>query len=400
MDASTHFRERGELITGLMSGTLDAADAVARTRPAVQLLGLLVPVDARTRQYLSGRGPAGLDVTRADFEPWRRQLLAVVAALLERWIGDDTKAWLALAKRAGSHRGSVVELIDSVVHPEHADPAGWAGRAPRWPRGVDASAVLLAMAPPGIAEAFLEDSLTDTASRGILTRMLDRGPLHPLFLDHALDGPGTDAMRKALTRNPVMEATLLRERVLRERDDIAVLEEAYFASAADRALRIGLVRLADAVGGFRPGFSARLEPYREDVPMLEPLLLSGDPVLVHWVLKRVNRSVSPAMRWTGYATLARTAGPEPVWVLEKERAKKLARMAAPVRESMSTGSVAPILAAVEAAPASADPPVSAMELGAPLIEPWPYKELIREFVDGDACRTAAVDGLVPDRADL
>jgi hypothetical protein len=397
-DASSHFRARGALITGLMAGTLDAADAVAGARPAVELLGLLVPVDALTQEYLSGRSPAGLTVARGDFEPWRRQLLAVVAALLERWIGDDTKAWLALAKRAGSHRGSVVELIESVVRPEHADPSSWAGRAPRWPRGVDASAVLLAMAPPGIAEAFLEDSLTDIASRGILTRMLDRGPLHPLFLDHALDGPGTDAMRKALARNPAVEATLLRERVLRERDDIAVLEDSYLAPAADRALRIGVVRLADDAGGFRPGFSARLEPYQENVPVLEPLLLSGDPVLVYWVLRRVNRSVSPAMRWTGYATLARTAGPEPVWALEKERAGRLKRMAAPVRESMSTGSVAPILAAAEDAPASAGPPGSVLELGAPLIEPWPYTELIREHVERDWRRLAVVDTLVDNAA--
>lgn len=396
-EASTHFRDRGALVTGLMAGTLDAADAVVRTRPAVELLGLLVPVDALTERYYSGRGPEGLNVTRGDFEPWRRQLLAVVAALLERWIGDDTKTWLALAMRAGAYRGSVVELIDSVAAPGYADSSAWAGRAPRWPRGVDASAVLLAMAPPGIAEAFLADSLTNAASRGVLTRMLDRGPLHPLFVEHALGGSGTEAMRKSLIRNPVYEGMLLRERVLRERSDIAVLEEAYVASAADSALRIGLVRLADEVGGFRPGFSARLEPYGGNVPVLEPLLMSGEAGIVHWVLKRLNASVSQAMRWTGYANLARAAGPEPVWALEKERAGKLKRMAAPVRESMSTGSVAAILAAAEATPAGVGLPDSAMELGAPLIEPWPYTDLIREHVEHDWRRLALVDNPTGDR---
>ena len=78
-DAGSHFRDRGAVITGLMDGDLDAADAVARTVPAVELLGLLVPVDGLTEDYLGGRDPRGLRITRSEFEPWRRQLLAVVA---------------------------------------------------------------------------------------------------------------------------------------------------------------------------------------------------------------------------------------------------------------------------------------------------------------------------------
>jgi hypothetical protein len=65
---------------------------------------------------------------------------------------------------------------------------------------------------------------------------------------------------------------------------------------------------------------------------------------------------------------------------------------------MSTGSVAPILAAAEDAPASAGPPGSVLELGAPLIEPWPYTELIREHVERDWRRLALVDTLVDNAA--
>jgi len=404
MDASTHFRERGELITGLMSGALDAADVVVHTRPAVELLGLLVPIDSLTQDYLSGREPQGLRVTRSDFEPWRRQLLAVVAALVQRWVGDDEDSWLALAMRAGSHRGSVPELIDSVVHPEHADPGSWSGRAPRWPRGVDASAVLLAMAPPGIREAFLGECATNEAAGGILTRMLDRGPLHPEFVDYALGVSGTRAMRVALDRNPAYELAKVREHVLRERHDIAVLEHAYFTPGADRALRVGLVRLADAAGGFRPDFVSRLKTHNKDASVLEPLLVADDPVLVHWVLRRVNSSLTePAIRWAAYVTLALTTGPEPVWVLEQERAGALSRMVEPVRASMLAGAVDPILDAADAADGalgSAGLPRTPIDLGAPLIEPGPYTELIRECVDCDAYRLAVVDGLVSDRAAL
>ncbi|MEY9863385.1 hypothetical protein ABH935_009035 [Catenulispora sp. GAS73] len=401
MDASAHFRERGELITHLMSGTLDAADVVVHTRPAVELLGLLVPIDSLTQDYLSGREPRGLRVTRSEFEPWRRQLLAVVAALVERWVGDDEDSWLALAMRAGSHRGSVPELIDSVVRPERADPESWSGRAPRWPRGVDASAVLLAMAPPGTLEAFLGECATNEAAGGILTRMLDRGPLHPKFVDYALSALGTDSMRAALHRNPAYELAKVRAHVLRERHDIAVLEHAYFTPGADGALRVGLVRLAEAAGGFRPDFVSRLKTHNKDASVLEPLLVSDDPVLVHWVLRRVNSSLTEsAIRWAAYATLALTTGPEPVWALEQERVGALSRMAEPVRASILAGSVDPILDAADGALGNAGLPRTPIDLGAPLIEPPPYTELIEEFVDRDAYRTAVVDGLVGDRAAL
>ena len=75
---------------------------VALRLPAVEVLGLLVPIDGLTEGYLRGRDVEGSGASRAnDFEPWRRQLLAMVAALLERWVGDDMDKWLMLAARAG-----------------------------------------------------------------------------------------------------------------------------------------------------------------------------------------------------------------------------------------------------------------------------------------------------------
>lgn len=400
MDASTHFRERGALISGLMSGELDAADAVVRTRPAVEVLALLVPIDGLTERYLRGRGTNGLDVTSCEFEPWRRQLLAVVAALLDRWIGADRDLWLALAMRAGAYHGTVVELVESAVRPELADPSTWAGRAPRWPRGVDASAVLLAMAPPGIVEAFLDECITSEAAAGVLTRMLDRGPVHPRFMQYAIGALGTQEMWLAAYRNPGYKISQLREQVLQYPTDIVLLEHAYlYAEEADRGLRIACVRLAEAIGGFRPGFREVLEQRQDDWELQEPFLASGDPQVVLSTLRRVDCR-APGLRWAAYATLARTAGPEPVWALEQERAGTLARMDEPVRASIAAGSAAPILAAAEAMPVSIGPAGSAMALGAPHIEPWPYTELIREHVEGNARRKGLIKDLAVDRAAL
>ncbi|MFD0637746.1 hypothetical protein ACFQ9X_45545 [Catenulispora yoronensis] len=337
----------------------------------------------------------------------------MVAGILDRWFGEDPELWLAAIARAGSWGGTVPALIESVaLHedrgeydriPGHAKDEG---RAPRWPRGIDASAVLLAMAPPTLVDLFLDQCASSEPSRGILTRVMDRGPIVPKLVAYALGGEkSTPAMLQAYFRNPGMLAAGLRERVLRKPADVEVLQEVYLDSAADRTLRVGCVRRAEAAGGFEPGFRDGLVRGRfrdgsvsggsvgdeDDTRLMEPLLASGDPVLVHWLLKRLNSRLSlPALRWAGYATLARTAGPEPVWALEQERVGRLEKMAGPVRASMADGDIAPILAAAEAVPLTIGVPGTAMELGAPMIEPWPYTDLISEHVEGNPRRLKAV----------
>ncbi|GAA1952972.1 hypothetical protein [Catenulispora subtropica] len=398
VDARSHFARRALLIRGLMSGALDAADAVSSTRPAVELLGLLVPIDGLTERYLGGRDPAGLGVTASDFEGCRRELVAVVAAMFDRWWGEDPELWSRAVARAGAWRGTVTELVASAAGLEDRgrlpDGGKPRGRAPRWPRGVDASAVLLSMAPPGVVELFLDGCQGSEPSRGILTRMLDRGPVLPSFVDYALGGLATRAMVDAYLRNPVIDGAALRERVLRDPANVEVLQDVYLNRSADRALRVGCVRRAEAAGGFQPAFAARLVREEHDSGLMEPLLASGDPQLVHRLLKRLNGRLStPALRWAGYATLARAAGPEPVWALEQERVGRLEKMAEPVRASMATGDVTPILAFAEAVPLTIGAAGTAMELGAPVIEPWPYTELIRRHVEGSPDRVRAVGTL-------
>lgn len=400
LDARAHFARRALLTRGLMAGTLDAADAVLLTRPAVELLGMLVPIDGLTERYLRRRDVEGLGITAPDFEHRRRELLAVVAAILDRWLGEDPGLWLGTVARAGTWHGSFPALIESVAGFEgdedrgepHRIPRGamGTGRAPRWPRGVDASAVLLAMAPPPVQRRFLEACERSTSSRGILTRMIDRGPLVPALVDHVLENESQTAF-DAYFRNPVFLAGALRDRVLREPADVKVLQETYLYDTADRALRIGCVRRADAAGGFEPSFIDRLMNPAWPRALREPLLASSDPQLLRRLLKRVDRRLStPALLWTAYATLARAVGPEPVWALEQERAGRLEEMADVVRVSMVTGDIAPILAAADATPPTIGAPGSAMELGAPEIEPWPYTGLIREHVETSPHRKRAV----------
>jgi hypothetical protein len=422
LDAAAHFARRALVIRGLMAGSLDAAEAVVLTRPAVELLALLVPIDGLTERYLAGRHPEGLQVRAGDFEFHRRELLAVVAAMLDRWLGDDPELWLEAVARAGAWRGSFPELIAAVAgadgaarldwsEPESgrteldkaskaskvgepAQPAERGGRAPRWPRGVDASAVLLAMAPPGLVELFLEDCRQNPASRGILVRMLDRGPLIPALVEAATAGTvAMPAMAEASKRNPAFAVAELREQVWRDHGNVKALQAIYRNPSADLAIRIGCVWRAEAVGGFSERFMARLLSAESHPPLVEPLLASSDPELVHRLLKRLSRHPlsTPALRWAAYATLARAAGPEPVWALEQERAGRLEKMAEPVRASMATGAVAPILAEAEARPLVFGEVGTARELGAPDLEPWPYTALIREHVEKSRRRQRAVD---------
>lgn len=415
LDAAAHFARRALVIRGLMAESLDAAEAVVLTRPAVELLALLVPIDGLTERYLAGRRPEGLDVRAVDFEIRRRELVAVVAAMLDRWLGEDPELWLETVARAGAWRGSFTELIAAVAgvedpirldgrerESERSETAKRGGRTPRWPRGVDASAVLLAMAPPGLVELFLEDCRQNRASRGILVRMLDRGPLIPALVEEATAGVSAmPAMAEAYKRNPAFAVAELREQVWRDHGNAKALQAIYRNPSGDLAIRIGCVRRAEAVGGFSAHFIARLLSDKSRPPLLEPLLASSDPELVHRVLKRLNRRhtlSTPALRWAAYATLARAAGPEVVWALEHERAGRLERMAEPVRASMAAGDAAPILAAAQAAPLVLGAVGTARELGAPDLEPWPYTALIREHVETSWRRRRAV-GLLRVRAE-
>ncbi|NUR62864.1 MAG: hypothetical protein HOV87_30060, partial [Catenulispora sp.] len=302
--------------------------------------------------------------------------------------------------RAGTWQGSFPALIESATGAaDRAEPdripcgAIGTGRAPRWPRGVDASAVLLAMAPPEVVELFVEDCRRNPASRGILVRMLDRGPLLPPLVDAATaDEVAIPAMLGADTRNPAFAVAGLRYRVWLHHGNVEGLQEVYLDRSADLAIRIGCLRRAEAAGGFSSAFIEQLLNKASHPPLVEPLLASSDPRLVLRLLKRLSRHAlsTPALRWAGYATLARTAGLEPVWALEQERAGDLAKMAEPVRVSMATGDAAPILAAADAAPLVLGAFGTPRELGAPDLEPWPYTDLIREHVETSWRRRRAV----------
>jgi hypothetical protein len=183
------------------------------------------------------------------------------------------------------------------------------------------------------------------ALKGVLARILDRGIQPRWLLDLALGPHGTPEMRLAAARNPAATVGTLWRLADREPAEARVLAAVYQHPLASLELRIAVVVRSEAVGGLDPGLVRRLLTRDAEPALLQPLLESHDPELLHAVLRRSNRSLQTDRRIVAYARLAAAAGPEPVWALELERAGRLEHMHEAVRASMSEHSDAPLRAA-------------------------------------------------------
>ncbi|MFD0637747.1 hypothetical protein ACFQ9X_45550 [Catenulispora yoronensis] len=96
LGGGAHFARRALVIRGLMAGSLDAADAVLLTRPAAELLGLLVPIDGLAEQYLGAGSPPGWRSRRAISRP--------AGAHCSRWSPGSWTGGSARTRSCGSRR--------------------------------------------------------------------------------------------------------------------------------------------------------------------------------------------------------------------------------------------------------------------------------------------------------
>ena len=367
-----HFGLRELLRRGLLHGSLTAADAVAYAAPAAAMLALAVPVPPGLKQYHTAKGansfaPHNVRIPDEAEERYRSDLRAAVTAE----IGPDPDRWLKVLTRAAAWDESLSELVRAVGEGEGLPHR----RAHRWPRGVDPAAVLLELAPPEVLDRALAaavqaaeadgkasakadrradrradndrsaDSKSDPETRallGVLTRILDRGPVPRRLLDHALGPDGTTAMRLACARNPASSGATLWRLADREPAEPAVLAAVYLHPLASRELRIAAIVRSEEAGGLYPRLIRRLVTRYAEPALLLPALESRSPEVLHTVLRRGGRNIETDRRVAAYARLAASAGPEPVWALELERAGSLEAMHEAVRASMAAHSDAPL----------------------------------------------------------
>jgi hypothetical protein len=276
-------------------------------------------------------------------------------------------------------------------------------RAGRWPRGVDAAAVLLTLAPPKAADLFLAEAEASPAVRGAVTRILDRGPIPLALLEYALGPQGTPEMRRALARNPESSFGLLVRLVEGFPAETEMLAVAYVALGRWRPgaggarsdvvddLRARIILHSEANGGLHARLARLLRGGQRsgqtELAELRPALASQNPVTLHTVLSRINGRVDPGTRSRAYASLAALAGPEPVWALELQRVGALERAAASVRASMAAGDIGPL---VEAADLEGVPSYLRVAIG----EMWPAELDGLDELDGGAgeAESSAAEG--------
>ncbi|MEY9909272.1 hypothetical protein ABIA35_005507 [Catenulispora sp. MAP12-49] len=380
--ATRHFATRELLRRGLLHGSLSAPEVVAHAEPAADVLALALPTPPGLTEYYTAKGKNSFapHFVRIPPEAEERYQADLRAAIAET-IGPDPARWLKVLTRVAAWEGSLggpgglLEAVDAGAPlPER--------RGTRWPRGVDAAAVVLEVAPAEVIAKVVAAALavaeeqspagavegqlpagaaeeqspagaaeaSDPETRaliGVLTRVLDRGPEPRWLLDLALGPHGTSAMRLAAARNPAATVGTLWRLADREPAEPGVLAAVYLHPLASLELRIAAVVRSEAVGGVYPGLVRRLVTRYAEPALLQPVLESRDPELLHTVLRRSNRSLQTDRRIVAYARLAEAAGPEPVWALELERAGSLERMHEAVRASMNAHSDEPLRAMAE-----------------------------------------------------
>lgn len=394
--ALRHFAVRELVIRGLTHHTLTASEVVWTVAPAAETLALAAPVtpalDAYHRKHRLARHPVPAQALERPASDVRH----AVADLLADALGEDPKQWRTLLIQAGAWPGTFGQLVSVVA--DGAEPPFPPHRAGRWPRGVDATAVLLTLAPAEVADAFLAEADTSPAVRGILTRILDRGPIPAALLEHALGPQGTPEMRRAIARNKeTAYGVLVRlvEGFPAERETLATVYLAFSDAGglvdsrvrrdAVDDLRARIVLHCEAHGGLPDRLQRRFRGISADLDELRPALASQDPVTLHGLLGRINTRIDPGHRAQAYASLARLTGPEPVWALELKRVGTLDRASASVRASMAAGDIGPLLEAadLEGVPSYLRP-LLGTEPADPAAEAAPVNtaELVRAELDG------------------
>ncbi|NUR58935.1 MAG: hypothetical protein HOV87_09705 [Catenulispora sp.] len=327
-------------LVGSRLGTIRPPDLVRKVRPAAVPVSLLMEPDP--------------DLAAAG--------AAVMRAIL-RGDGAGPQYWARMITDIERSRGTVSSLVKGRPDPEEKrgpglgarrrpnparrEPAATAVAGQRW----RAANVMLALAPPLAARAFLasgatirtnptDAELTALRERAeLILGMTAHAPLCRELVEHVFGSLGDAPLRVRLAANPFTPDSVL-ARLLEEHGtepeilDAIRLHE-YAGGAVRRQAFLALLEEPQAVGQALH----RMVTLRGDAPFLAMVdaAPAGDVDWVRAVIRSAGTTVGEAARLTAYVRLAEMSAPEVVWAVELERAGSLEQMMPQVRASMMAG---------------------------------------------------------------
>jgi hypothetical protein len=363
---ATEFGYLRELaMAGCRLGTIRPADLVRRVRPAAVPVTMLMEPDPE----LAGASAA------------------VMRAIL-RGDGAGPPYWARMIGDIEKWRGSVAALVKGRPEPEERrggglaarrrvirrDPAGLAVEGQRW----RAANVMLALAPPLAARAFLASGatirtnptvaeLTTLRERAeLILGMTSHAPLCRELAEHAFGSLGDAALRVRLAANPFTPDSVLARLLDQYGTEPEILDAIRLHEFAGGAVRRQAFReLLDDPRAVGQALQ-RLVTLRGDGPFLAMVdaVSERDVAWVQAMVRSAGPAVGDEALLAAYVRLAEMSAAEVVWAVELERAGSLDRMLPQVRESMLAGTADALLAAGAAGAARAAGAASAARAAA------------------------------------
>lgn len=330
-------------LVGARLGTIRPADIVRHVQPAAVAVTLVMEPeivtvgDAVARAILRGDS--------AGPQYWARMVREV----------DTARGTLAALVKARPDSGRGV-IARGIRRSPAEQGAGADMSGQRW----RAANVVLALAPPLAARAFLASSATMhkqpseaelSALREQASLILDMASQAPLcreLVGHAFGSLGDTALRMRLAENPFTPDSVL-ARLVAEHDTEPEVTRAVqvheFAGGTARRLAFQAVR--DEPEEVLRGLREMLRLCGEE-PFLEMVQAAPEEeaAWVRSVVAAAGPDLQPETRLRAYVRLAEISAPEVVWAVELTRAGGLERMMPEVRASMAAGSAEPMIAAV------------------------------------------------------
>lgn len=148
--------------------------------------------------------------------------------------------------------------------------------------------------------------------------------------------PGPQRWHRWVARHPKADQGARMRLVRRRHVPPALLQEVFVNTTTTESVRVAVVRRCTELGGVAhvmPTVARDWWPHA----FAWPLTYADDAVLVQQALRNCLRLKDRSVLRSGYARLARLAGPEAVWAMELEYAGSLERMDPVVRSSMQAG---------------------------------------------------------------